>query len=202
MRLGFVLTLVAYHAGALYFGMPWKLFLVGLIASAWVFSTVVVAFLFDGLSPPHQGTLEGRAKLIGVGRAILVGEIVVNIPALGLFLLTTWQAGPIIQGWIEGGARESIGVLTLLVVMTLALGIGWMWWAIVMPRWWVWALERVSNPRLLHSAAISAQLMWPQHGRLGFLNRTAWKTAGLSLREQAALKPCIEDPAAESPPNL
>jgi len=181
--LGFLLILVAYHAGAVYFGMPWRLFFLGVMVSAWVFSMVVVAHIFDRLSPPRRAS-----EFIGVGRAILVGEIVVNMPALGLMLVTMWLAGPVVQGWIEGGESKSIGFLTLLVVMTLALGAGWLWWSIVMPRWRVWALERVCNPQLLYRAAVSAQLMWPTSGRLAFLNRTEWKTARLSLREQAALQ--------------
>ncbi|MBC9880329.1 hypothetical protein G8O24_23670 [Bradyrhizobium sp. INPA01-394B] len=197
MSVGFLLALVAYHAGAVYFGMPWKLFFLGLIGSAYVFLTIVVAQMFDGLSPPGRG-----GKTIGVGRAILVGEIVVKIPALGLMLLTIWFLGPIIQGWIQGNASNGIKFLTLVVVMLIALGAGWTWWAVVMPRWWVWALERVANPRLLYSAAVSAQLLWPQHRRLASLNRTVWKTKRLSLREEVALKPYVEEPTAESNPNL
>jgi hypothetical protein len=188
MILGFVLILIAYHAGAGYFGKPWKLFFLGVIALAWVFLMVVVAQIFDDLSPPDWKAAGDGGKVLGVGRAILIGEMVVNIPALGLMLLTIWFAGPVIQGWIEGGASKGVGFPTLVVAMALALGVGWMWCAIVMPRWRVWALERVSDPRLLYGAAISAQLMWPPRGRLAFLSRTEWTTARLSRPEQAALR--------------
>ena len=199
MSLSFVLMLVAYHAGAVYFGMPWRLFFLGLIGVASAFLTVVVARMFDDLSPPDRSDSSDRA--MGIGQAILVGEIVVNIPALGLMLFTIWLAGPVIQGWIGDSTSKNVGFLSLVVVMALALGVGWAWWAIVMPRWRVWALERVSNPRLLYHAAASAQLMWPSRGRLAFLNRTEWKTARLALREQTALKHHLEDPAAGSIPN-
>ncbi|HZR89682.1 MAG TPA: hypothetical protein VFB02_22990 [Bradyrhizobium sp.] len=202
MILSIVLTLIAYHAGAAYFGMPWKLFFLGVIGLAWVFLMVVVARIFDSLSPPDWRGPDDGAKALGVGRAILIGEMVVNIPALGLILLTIWFAGPVIQGWIEGGASKGVGFPTLVVVMALAVGVGWMWWAIVMPRWRVWAVERVSDPRLLYGAAISAQLMWSPRGRLAFLNRTEWKTARLSHREQAALQRYLEEQAARSIPNL
>lgn len=198
MILSFVLTLIAYHAGAAYFGMRWKLFFLGLIGLAWVFLMVVVARIFDGLSPPDRRAPDDGAKVLGVGRAILIGELAVNIPALGLILLTIWLAGPVIQA----GASKSVGFPALVVVMALALGVGWMWWAIVMPRWRVWALERVSDPRLLYRAAISAQLMWSPRGRLAFLSRTEWKTARLSHREQAALGRCLGERAAGSIPNL
>ena len=51
-----MLTLIAYHAGAAYFGMQWKLFFLGVIGLAWVFLMVVVARIFD--SPQHAYTRE------------------------------------------------------------------------------------------------------------------------------------------------
>src|SRR3954447_21534274 len=86
--LSLVLTLVAYHAGAIYFGMPWKSLFLGVVGLAWVFLMVVVARIFDGLSPPDSRAPGDGAKVLGVGRAILIGEMVVNVPALGLMLLT------------------------------------------------------------------------------------------------------------------
>jgi len=201
MILSFALILIAYHAGAFYFGMPWKLFFLGLAGLAWVCLMVAVARIFDGLSPTDWRAPDDGAKVLGVGRAILIGEMVVNIPALGLMLLTIWFAGPVIQGWIEGGANKGVGFPTLVVVMVLALVVGWTWWAIVMPRWRVWALERVSDPRLFYGAAISAQLMWPPRGPLAFLGRTEWKTARLSHREQAALRRYLGEQAARSNPS-
>jgi len=185
---GFVLILVAYHAGAVYFGMSWKLFFLGAIVFAWVLLMVVVARMFDKLSTPDQEAADDRASILGVGQAVLIGELVVNVPALGLMLLTISLLGPVIQGWLEGGVTNGLKFSTLAIVMVLAAGVGWMWWAIMMPRWRVWALERVAEPRLLYGAAISAQLMWPPRGRLAFLSRTEWKTARLSSREQAALR--------------
>ena len=188
MSLSFVLLLIAYHAGAVYFGMPWKVTFLGLIGMAWLLLIVVVARTVDGLPESDLRVPNDGAKVLGIGRAILIGELLVNIPALGLMLLTILLAGPFIQDWIEGGASKNIRFPTLVVVMALALCVGWMWWAIVMPRWRVWALERVSDPRQLYGAAISAQLMWPPRGRLAFLSRTEWKTSHLAHREQAVLR--------------
>lgn len=188
MIFGFVLILLAYHVGAAYFGMSWKLFFLGAIVFAWVLLMVVVARMFDNLSTPDQEVAGDRVSALGVGRAVLIGELVVNVPALGLMLLTIFLLGPFIQGWLEGGMTNGLKFSTLAIVMVLAVGVGWMWWAITMPRWRVWALERVAEPRLLYGAAISAQLMWPPHGRLAFLSRTEWKTARLCLREQVALR--------------
>jgi hypothetical protein len=188
MILAFVLILIAYHAGAIYFGMSWRVIFLGIIVVAWGILMVIVARNFDKLSTPDQNAAGHGPTPLGVGRAILIGEMVVNVPVLGLMLLTILFLGPVIQGWLEGGATKGIGFLTLLVVMMLAVGVGWLWWAIAMPRWRVWALERVADPRLLYGAAISAQLMWPPHGWLAFLNQTEWKTAHLVHREQAALR--------------
>jgi hypothetical protein len=190
MILALVLILIAYHAGAIYFGMSWKVFFLGIIVFAWAILMVVVARMFDKLSTRDQKAAGHGPPPLGVGRAILIGEMVVNVPVLGLglMLLTILFLGPVIQGWLEGGAAKGIGFLTLLVVMMLAVGVGWLWWAIAMPRWRVWALERVADPRLLYGAAISAQLMWPPDGWLAFLNRTEWKSAYLVHREQAALR--------------
>jgi hypothetical protein len=188
MTLGFVLILIVYHVGAVYFGMAWKLLLLGAIVFAWVLLTVVAARMFDKLSTSGQEVAGDGSSVVGVGRAVLIGELVVNVPALGLMLLTISLLGPVIQGWLEGGVTKGLEFSALVILMVLATGVGWMWWAITMPRWRVWALERVAEPRLLYGAAISAQLMWPPHGRLAFLARTEWKTARLSCREQAALR--------------
>jgi hypothetical protein len=127
---------------------------------------------------PDRAAAGGRAKVLGLGRAIFIGEVVVNIPTLGLMLLTIFSFGPVIQAWLEGGVTKGLRFSTLVIVMALAVGAGWTWRAIAMPRWRVWALERVADPRLLYRAAISEQLMWSL--RLAFLNRTEWKTARLS----------------------
>jgi hypothetical protein len=198
--LSFVLILITtYHAGAIYFGMSWKLYFLGAIVFAWFLLMFVIARMFDALSTPDQGACD-RATVLGVGRAVLVGEAVVNVPALGLMLLTISLLGPVIQGWLEGGATQGLKFSTLVIVMVLAVSVGWTWWAIAMPRWRVWALERVADPRLLYGAAISAQLMWPPGGWLAFLSRTEWKTARLSRREQAALQRHIGDRTAEPIP--
>ena len=184
----FVLVLIAYHAGAVYFGMSWRLIFLGAMVLAWFILAIVAARMFDKLSTPDRKAPDGRANVLGVGRAVLIGELVVNIPALGLMLLTMFLLGPVIQDWLGDGVTNDLTFAALVTLMVLAGSVGWVWWAIALPRWRVWALERVADPRLLYGAAISAQLMWPQHGRLAFLNRTEWKTARLSRREQAALQ--------------
>ena len=41
-----------------------------------------------------------------------------------------------------------------IIAAFLPIVIGWLWWSIALPRWRVWALERVDDPEALLIQAI------------------------------------------------
>lgn len=86
-----------------------------------------------------------------MGRAVLVGRIVVNGPVF-LFL---FGPGMLIFLW-----KPTAG-LWMLAAFIFGFILAWLWWSLSVPRWRVWAYERVGDIAELKDAAVSAGLTWP-----------------------------------------
>lgn len=99
---------------------------------------------------PHAPT----RKRTSVGRAIWTGMVVVNGPVTvivlgGLAAVMSLGTAFGLEGWLAVAVAFSPFVLA------------WVWWSVALPRWRVWALERVHDRDALISRAIDAGLMWP-----------------------------------------
>ena len=57
--------------------------------------------------------------------------------------------------------------------------LGWAWWSLMVPRWRVWAWNRVTDRVALKQAAIRAKLIWPDGHIFG---RTEFRTKALQER--------------------
>lgn len=111
-------------------------------------------------------------------KALRVGTATVSVPVLlimavpmALFVVFGERLG--ITGWY--------GLATIIGPIALA----WIWWSVHLPRWRVWALERVTDPRdreeLIHRAVVG-NLMWaPGH----IFEVTEIKSAQVRERERA-----------------
>jgi len=114
-------------------------------------------------------------------RAILVGTLVVNGPVLLLLF------GPSAIVWWVNGAPDVIHapVGTYLAISFLSsVPIAWLWWSIAIPRWRVWAYERVDDIPRLKDVAVMAGLTWPD----GWIfERTEIKSAQIADREAQLL---------------
>lgn len=99
------------------------------------------------------------------------------------------------------GTLVSEGMLTpsdkWLVVPGFLLGLlsAWCWWSWSVPRWRVWAWERVEDKGDLTRAAVEAGLVWPD-GHL--FSRTEFKSEGLKKRERELGIKCGENTGAIS----
>ena len=94
---------------------------------------------------------------VSVGRAITIGLLWVNGP---VFLL---MFGPIAGfliadrlGWVPV-QLQWLGVCVFVVGWLLA----WVWWSFTVPKWRLWAYERVIEIIELKRSAIGAGLTWP-----------------------------------------
>lgn len=124
-------------------------------------------------------------ELIDVEVAIRRGRLWVLYPSMALLFLplagfvavAVVADGTGISGWI--GAAAVLG----------PLGLSWLWWAVTLPRWRVWAIERVDDLGKLLIAAVSNQLMWPPGN---FFERTEIQTHELQMRLQRGLRRALE----------
>lgn len=107
---------------------------------------------------------------MSIRRAVLIGMIVVNGPVFALLVasiyLPVWFI-PQLGAW---------ALLLFLFVFSLA----WLWWSLSVPRWRVWAFERVDSIAELKLAAVAAGVIWPDGH---FFGRTEIKSGAIRDRE-------------------
>ena len=103
------------------------------------------------------------------GKAVLVGTLVVNVPVLGFLF------GP-------GFAATRLGYESLfLYIFGASFFIAWGWWSVSLPRWRLWAYQRVKSTGEVHSRALAAGLVWP---RGSLPERTEFRTARMRQRQR------------------
>jgi len=111
-------------------------------------------------------------KELSIGRVATVGRIVVNCPVFLLLFgpgVATWKLMPTSGTWI-------------LSAFVAGFVLAWLWWSFSVPRWRVWAYERVSDIAELKHAAVLAGLIWPD-GHI--FERTEIKSAEIRAKEKA-----------------
>lgn len=101
--------------------------------------------------------------------AVLAGTLVVNVPVLALLFVPAYLAS------------GSIANTLVLLVMLASFVAAWAWWSFSVPRWRLWAYERVPSTGALHNQAVAAGLLWP---RGSFLEKTEIKSAAHRRRER------------------
>ncbi len=105
-----------------------------------------------------------QKKSISVGKAILIGQLVVNLPvtiiilgvailgiALTFLLWTTFLS--------RSGLAFLLGVMISIIVGAL---VGWIWWSFSVPRWRRWALQNGAPEDKLQKWAVLTGLVWPK----------------------------------------
>jgi hypothetical protein len=102
-------------------------------------------------------------KPIGVGKAILIGQLVVNLPVL-IIILAGLGIGLFII-WILSTMPPSFpDLFFLLGIFPMAIGIiaGWLWWSFAVPRWRRWALKSGAPEDELQTWGVLTGLVWPK----------------------------------------
>ncbi|HMW16283.1 MAG TPA: hypothetical protein PKN13_00230 [Accumulibacter sp.] len=130
---------------------------------------------FAGERFPAFGTTNGT---LSVRRAVCVGTAVVNGPVLLLLCVPLWLFGMLISQRMISRDYNWLGLPVLLVSFALA----WLWWAVSLPRWRLWAYQRVGDIAALKRVAIAVGLTWPDDHLFG---KTEIKSAAHARREQA-----------------
>jgi hypothetical protein len=90
-----------------------------------------------------------KGRSLSVWRALIVGWVWVNIPAVIIILGTLF-----IGAFIE----------LRLWWLFLAIGgfLGWTWWSFTIARWRKWAVTRGAPPDRLQKWAVAVGLTWPK----------------------------------------
>ncbi len=118
------------------------------------------------------------AKNLSVSKAIAAGLLAVNGPVLVLLL------GPLaLFAYAQKyGLLLPSQIWIALVVVVAGFVLAWLWWSFTIPKWRLWAYERVTDIIALKNAAVSVGLTWPDGHLFG---RTEIKSKDHAARERA-----------------
>lgn len=105
----------------------------------------------------NQQSKLGENKSIGIGQAILIGQLVVNIPVLIIILSVS-----AIDIWIYLSLSYKISVSGLIIPILIGVAVGWLWWSFSVPRWRQWALKNGAAESELQKWAVITGLVWPK----------------------------------------
>jgi hypothetical protein len=114
---------------------------------------------------------------VTVAQAIRRGTLVVNGPVFALLvgplavfaLLVHWRIVAREDGWM------------VMPLFGAGFVLAWLWWAYAVPRWRLWAYERVTDIAGLKAQAVAAGLTWPDDHVFG---RTELKSRARAARER------------------
>src|SRR5437016_9779407 len=182
------IVVVLLIAGFRYAGWS-PVILVAVLALLWFGLSAVISFAsdrryvraFDHMLTHRKSS--GPSGSLGIGRAIFIGELVVNLPAIGLLVGLIVSVGSFLQYVVGYEGTGHAPVLPSIVDVVVAFVASWAWWAIAAPRWLLWAMKRVVDPLALRNAVVGS-IIWPNN-RLGrAFNSTQWRTAAMKKEEQ------------------
>jgi hypothetical protein len=97
---------------------------------------------------------------ISVAKAIMRGLVVVNGPVLPLTLAPMLVLAPFMSV-IETAVGQRAAITIFLSSIVAGGLIAWRWWAIAVPKWRLWAYERVTDIPTLKRWAVRVGLTWP-----------------------------------------
>ncbi|HXI47981.1 MAG TPA: hypothetical protein VNH39_05270, partial [Steroidobacteraceae bacterium] len=115
---------------------------------------------------------------VTIDAAVSRGTRTVNIP---VWLLLVAPAVVFIGGRHSVAALigEKAFILVVCVLFVVCFSGAWLWWSIHVPKWRLWAYERVDNIPELKRRAIAAGLIWPDGS---IFSRTEIKSAAHAAR--------------------
>ena len=115
---------------------------------------------------------------VSIDNAIVIGTFWVNIPVLPLMfapLALLFRFSP------PDTSQPPTPLLLVAMAALLLLGFiaAWSWWSFMVPRWRIWAWERVADLRQLRMRAVRAGLIWPEGH---FFERTEYRPSHIKAK--------------------
>jgi len=117
---------------------------------------------------------------VTIDQAIARGTRIINIP-VWLFLCTPAVVLVIGRHTLPSLIGERAFYIAGLVLFCGCFIGAWLWWSVQVPKWRLWAYERVDDIPELKRRAIEAKLIWPDGS---ILARTEIKSAMHAARER------------------
>ncbi|HYD88615.1 MAG TPA: hypothetical protein VEA80_14165 [Vitreimonas sp.] len=103
------------------------------------------------------------ADAITVEAAVKTGLRWVNTPVyvimFGGWIGAIWLVGVFAPALSPASPATAAPYVAALVTPYVS---AWLWWSLAIPRWRLWALERVEDWPRLRAAAIEAKLIWAE----------------------------------------
>ena len=94
---------------------------------------------------------------VSVSQAIRRGLLVVNGPVFVLLVGPLGLFATLVESRLVSRQFNWVGLLVFFAGFLLA----WLWWSYKVPKWRLWAYERVVDIALLKERAVAVGLTWP-----------------------------------------
>ncbi len=133
---------------------------------------------------PSWSSMSTRTSIFTV---ISIGLLVVNGPVLLLLGCPLLIFGQFVK---SGEISSAYNWLGLPVSILLGFILAWLWWSLSVPKWRLWAYQRVDDIAMLKVKAIAVGLTWPDNH---FFSRTEIKSHSHVLRERELEERSAED---------
>jgi hypothetical protein len=117
---------------------------------------------------------------VTIDQAINRGTLVVNGP-VWLLLATPAIALVLARDYLHFDVNGRVFGIAVLALFVLCFVAAWLWWSVQVPKWRLWAYERVDDIPELKRRAIGAGLTWPDDS---IFSRTEIKSAAHAARER------------------
>jgi len=101
-------------------------------------------------------------RLMSIESAIARGQRMVNYPVLALLASPAFVI-VVFGKKLNALLGEALSAKVECGFFVFCFVSAWLWWSIAVPRWRLWAYERVSDIAALKAAAISSKLTWPDN---------------------------------------
>jgi hypothetical protein len=94
-------------------------------------------------------------ETVTVDEAIAKAQRTINLPVI-LFIIGG------IGGTVYVASQKILPYWVIPIGIVLAIGLGWLYWSFMIPKWKVWAFENVRNVHELQKRAVREKLIWAE----------------------------------------
>ena len=104
-------------------------------------------------------------KSLGIGKAIIIGHVLVNAPVIFIMLIFSCSgfffAFSLIN--ISGDTIKNVFVSPVFIIPSIiGIIVAWLWWSFSVPRWREWALKNGAPDDELQKWGVITGLVWPK----------------------------------------
>ena len=100
-------------------------------------------------------------KKLSASVAIWAGQAWINLPVFLIIFAPVALLGLLALPWLNRQPGAIAGPL-LVCGFLLGVGLAWLWWSLMAPRWRIWAWSRVADTDDLRRRAVRHGLIWPE----------------------------------------